>query len=614
MKLINLYVIPCILLILTVKADNTLRNPQTTNMEIKRGIYIIKGIEGNIFLQLVNNTLYSTFKHDNYYKFRIYKKIIIKENDYDYYPEEKYYFIEEKYSRKKLYYDISKEAIMAADLIRPEDEDKFLWEINFKNYHPTNTFFEIKSKITGKYLIYDEKKEFSKISIGTSWESLAEDKSYKFRMIRIYKEAKNIKSYNLENEPIDLVIKYIDLNDTSLVRKDLKQIEKDKQNNELKYSLRSIFKNIPWVRKIFIIMPNDNIPFLNPKEQIQDKIIYIKDKTLLGFDSSSPAVFQFNLHKLKDFGLSENFILMDDDQFIAQPLNKSDFFYEENGHILPLLISTEYFDIDEEEVKSLYVEGLAKINEFNYHSKNGFEYRKILTLNHLIKAFPKRGIDNPLVEVGYTHNAIPLRISDIREVYRDIEQLYQYRDDCLRSEKRNMKELQPHILFMSYARNKYGRRVKEMSWKYYDLSDVRNITLKEKLFVVNREDKEYFPLRFKTEEEILQSLFPNPTKYEKEYKPKLDEKNEKEIKKEEPKKDEIRRDEIRRDEIRRDEIRRDEIRRDEIRRDEIRREEMILEEMILEEMKLEEMILEEMILEEMKLEEMILEEMILKKM
>ena len=109
-------------------------------------------------------------------------------------------------------------------------------------------------------------------------------------------------------------------------RNDFDQINKDKQNNELKYSLRSILKNIPWVRKIFIIMPNEHIPYLKEKEEIKDKIIYIKDHDLLGLDNSSPPSFQFNLHKLKEFGLSENFILMDDDYFIAQPLSKSDFF------------------------------------------------------------------------------------------------------------------------------------------------------------------------------------------------------------------------------------------------------------------------------------------------
>jgi hypothetical protein len=56
----------------------------------------------------------------------------------------------------------------------------------------------------------------------------------------------------LEKEPIDALIKYIDLNDTNLVREGLHQIKKDEDNEELRYSIRSILTNIPWVKKIFI--------------------------------------------------------------------------------------------------------------------------------------------------------------------------------------------------------------------------------------------------------------------------------------------------------------------------------------------------------------------------
>ena len=38
---------------------------------------------------------------------------------------------------------------------------------------------------------------------------------------------------------------------------------------------------------------------------------------------------------------------------------------------------------------------------------------------------------------------------------------------------------------MNYAKNKYDRHVKELSWKYYDLSDVRKVNLDSKLFVIN---------------------------------------------------------------------------------------------------------------------------------
>ena len=56
-----------------------------------------------------------------------------------------------------------------------------------------------------------------------------------------------------------MLIKYIDLKDPNLKRNKIKQIKKDEDNDELKYCLRSILKNIPWVRKIFIVMPNNNV-------------------------------------------------------------------------------------------------------------------------------------------------------------------------------------------------------------------------------------------------------------------------------------------------------------------------------------------------------------------
>ena len=56
-------------------------------------------------------------------------------------------------------------------------------------------------------------------------------------------------------ESIDLIIKYIDLHDKTLNRTGISQTYKDEDNEELRYSLRSIFANIPWVRKIYILMP-----------------------------------------------------------------------------------------------------------------------------------------------------------------------------------------------------------------------------------------------------------------------------------------------------------------------------------------------------------------------
>ena len=114
----------------------------------------------------------------------------------------------------------------------------------------------------------------------------------------------------------------------------------------IRYSIRSIIKNIPWIRKIFILMPNEKTRYFKNSSLIKDKIIYIKDKDLIGFDSSNSNLFQFNYWKMKKFGISDNFIAMDDDCFIGKKLQKKGFFYVENGKVLPYIITSKFLKIN----------------------------------------------------------------------------------------------------------------------------------------------------------------------------------------------------------------------------------------------------------------------------
>ena len=73
-------------------------------------------------------------------------------------------------------------------------------------------------------------------------------------------------------------------------------------------------------------MPNEKVSYFKPIEEIKDKIVYVKDKDFLGYDTANSLAFQFALFNMSKFGLSENFILMDDDYFIGKPINKTKFF------------------------------------------------------------------------------------------------------------------------------------------------------------------------------------------------------------------------------------------------------------------------------------------------
>ena len=70
-----------------------------------------------------------------------------------------------------------------------------------------------------------------------------------FQLVKIYSEnlkdtGDSLNNKLLKQEPIDVLIKYIDLKDPNLKRNGVHQIEKDYDNEELRYSIRSILLNI----------------------------------------------------------------------------------------------------------------------------------------------------------------------------------------------------------------------------------------------------------------------------------------------------------------------------------------------------------------------------------
>jgi hypothetical protein len=98
-------------------------------------------------------------------------------------------------------------------------------------------------------------------------------------------------------------------------------------NEELKYSFRSLEKYAPWIRKIFLITDNQVPKWLkkHPKVTIVDHKDIIDDKYLPTFNSE---VIDFNVHKIK--GLADKFILINDDMFFGRRVYKS-FFFTKDG-------------------------------------------------------------------------------------------------------------------------------------------------------------------------------------------------------------------------------------------------------------------------------------------
>ena len=154
-------------------------------------------------------------------------------------------------SMKIMGVDGKKEELMLYSNFDIENKNLNIWKlIKLKD-----DLYYIKSEFNKKYLMFNEKEINLENLDKNSLNNKFLNNKYVFRIIKLYEEIGKVNPYQIkmiENEPIDLFMKYIDLTDKNLNREGIKQIYKDFDNEELKYSLRSIIEYLPWIRKIFI--------------------------------------------------------------------------------------------------------------------------------------------------------------------------------------------------------------------------------------------------------------------------------------------------------------------------------------------------------------------------
>jgi hypothetical protein len=127
--------------------------------------------------------------------------------------------------------------------------------------------------------------------------------------------------FNKDDSGIDFVFTWV--NGTSDEHRS-NGLNRFRDNDELKYSLRSIEKYAPWFRNVFIVT-NGDIPnwlnLTNPKiKMIHHKDIFSKKSDLPTYNS---AAIEFNLHKIP--GISKKFLYFNDDMLLLNNVTKEDF-------------------------------------------------------------------------------------------------------------------------------------------------------------------------------------------------------------------------------------------------------------------------------------------------
>ena len=460
------------------------------NENLIDGIFQIKYKDLYLNIQhKTNNLLFSKKKPLQIYSsFRI-KNVLDRDNN-------SFFLIESLKHNGKLY---SKNNLVIINFKYEKSDDNFLWLFIKKN----ETYALIRNK-NGCYLkLFNSNKIICNDSV--------EEASQIF-LIKIYEEVNHSKEdlKLIEKEPIDILIKYIDLTDKNLNRKGIHQISKDLDNEELRYSIRSILKNLPWIRKIFILMPNEKVSYLKEIEEIKEKIVYVKDKDLIGFDSSSSLVFQFRYWKMKDFNLSDNFISMDDDCYIGKPLKKSDFFYVKDKKVVPLIITSKFLTFYKEEVDRkiyYYKKNIKKSKKEQTFIE--FQYSKQLTYSFIMDVLSKKKIIVP----KFTHNAIPTNVYEIKEIY-DLISESKFKNTTLYSNYRHIDSLQFQTFILGYTFIKHKKKIKNISHKLIGFGNALFSKYNYDLFCVNTNSHKNTILSKQIFKIVMENLFPEASPYE----------------------------------------------------------------------------------------------------
>ena len=410
------------------------------------------------------------------------------------------YNIEEIDKKYKLSYLENKELIF--NKLKNELQ---LW--NFIKINENN--FVIKNHNTNCYIAINNYKLIC--------DNIPFEKATQFQLVKIYSDVDEVNnivdSKLIDNEPIDILIKYIDLRDPTLKRNGIHQIEKDYDNEELRYSIRSILTNISWIRKIYILMPNEKVRYFKDYNLIKEKIIYIKDKDLLGYDSSNCNAFLFRYWKMKKFGISDNIIIMDDDCFIGTTLQKSDFFHVDHGKVVPSIITSNFIKLDKKQIELNCDEYREKAkNSVEEQNDDIFNYSKFLTFLFVLNIFNISYHDNTYIP-KFTHNAIPINLKDAKEIY-DFVYKSKYRNTTLDSLYRHYEYLQFQIFVLSYTFIKYNRKVKNIPYKFVKINTSISSNYKISLFCINKGPGNYSFLKLQEAKILMEYLFPKPTPYE----------------------------------------------------------------------------------------------------
>ena len=325
------------------------------------------------------------------------------------------------------------------------------------------------------------------------------------------------------NDKIDFVITWVDGGDKEWQKERNKYAGKNPEDiadyrfrdwDNLKYWFRGVEKYAPWVNNIYFVTNGQKPDWLNvnhPKLKWVKHEEFIPKEYLPTFNSHT---IEHNLYRIK--GLSEKFVYFNDDIFLIDKVNQSDFFKD---GLPKVLVGLECIAMPNETFGHILLNDAQLINRH-------FDIKKVINKKWYSL---KNGIKNITKTLWYKnyccftglvipHTAYPLRKTTLEKIW-NLE--HEWLDETCKHKFRDTKDVNQYIYtWYEIANNTFENRSYKMN-DCYDISNdnskiIKNIELKRhKIICINDTSNDFdFESAKKQINSAFEMVLPDKSKFE----------------------------------------------------------------------------------------------------
>lgn len=287
-----------------------------------------------------------------------------------------------------------------------------------------------------------------------------------------------------------------------------------RQNDELRYALRSAEKFAPWVNHIYIVTSFGQVPdwldTSNPKITLINQDDIMPEDSIPVFNSISVENCLINIP-----GLSEHFLFANDDMFFGRPIDPS-FFFDEDGRIIVWAVKDKVKRTLPKRINSAYSGYHATLFYTaalfdNLFGKDWSAYAQ----SHNIEAYKissiKEMLTHPIVDLCY-QKSIRRKFRSPFQLYRWIFTLYDLTFKGAKLKRIRTKRSKKHFIY-NFVHKINGNI---SSSPHYTINAKRDniMTIRPPLFCINDTGENTDQDRIDNRD-FLEEMFPDKSSFEK---------------------------------------------------------------------------------------------------